>query len=122
MLPFQQIVNVDNWITVNDEMPFLHKANRRKTSLKYPRLFILVEANILSNSNTSNAHCYNINQIGKPRAWRADEMLGLIIESDIDHLTRLSSSFLFSPIIIDCGYEIIRIQSKIFSFYYICKL
>ncbi|KAK6641797.1 hypothetical protein RUM44_013514 [Polyplax serrata] len=107
----EQIVNVDNWITVNDEMPFLHKANRRKTSLKYPRLFILVEANILSNSNTSNAHCYNINQIGKPRAWRADEMLGLIIESDIDHLTRLSSSFLFSPIIIDCGYEIIRIQT-----------
>lgn len=87
--------------------------------LKDPKLFILLEAESSENSDDShlsNAYSYNLWQIGIPRAWRADGHLGIIVESDIDNLTKISSLFLSNPILIDHVFEINRIQSMQHSY------
>lgn len=99
---------------MTDDSPLPIKFSRKVVNLKYPRLFLLVETNCLKNLNFHNVHYYNLSQFGIPRAWRADENLGLLIESDIDHFTKLSSLFLACPIFVDLGFEINRIQSKKF--------
>lgn len=116
LLFFQQVIDVSNWISFSEEISFPLKVSSKKANLSNDRLFLLIEAYCINGRITSNAHSLNISQFGIPKAWRADNYLGVIVESDLDHLTKISSVFLSLQIIIDSGLEVGRIESKnIFS-------
>lgn len=46
-----------------------------------------------------------------PQVWRASDYFGLILETDVENLTKLGSRFMTSKLSIDDGMEIVRIES-----------
>lgn len=81
-------------------------------TLAEPRLFILLEAICLDLKQTTVPSNFNLNRIGLPKAWRADDNFGLVLESDFDHLVELSSNFMSATLSLDYGLEVVKIQSK----------
>ncbi|CAG2067712.1 unnamed protein product, partial [Timema podura] len=51
-----------------------------------------------------------LEQYGVLRAWKAADYFGIILETDVDHLTKLAANFLTTKLSIDDGMELIRIQ------------
>lgn len=98
---------------MDEETSFPLDLSSETISLKDPRLFILIEAVCMDSLTIPNLHPCNINKIGIPKAWRAEDMFGVILESDIDHLSEVSSNFMSDPLALDDGFEVSRVQSKI---------
>lgn len=111
LLP-KQVVNVDSWISfVDEETSFPLELNSEKVHLKDPRLFILIEAVCIENLAIPNSHPCNISKLGIPKAWRAEDIFGVIVESDVDHLSEVSSSFMSASLMLDDGFEVSRVQT-----------
>jgi hypothetical protein len=47
-----------------------------------------------------------------PRVWRASDYFGLILETDVENLTRLGSRFMTSKLSIDDGMEVVRVACE----------
>lgn len=47
-----------------------------------------------------------------PRVWQASDYFGLILETDLEHLTKLGSQFMTSKLSIDDGMELVRIECE----------
>lgn len=86
--------------------------NSEKVYLRDPKLFILIEGICIESLAIPNSHLCNISKIGIPKAWRAEDIFGVIVESDVDHLSEISSSFMSVPLMLDDGFEVSRVQSK----------
>lgn len=54
--------------------------------------------------------CSKVEDFGIPKAWHADVLFSLLIETDEDHLTRLATSFMLNSLSLGHGLELIRIQ------------
>jgi hypothetical protein len=53
-----------------------------------------------------------LEQFGVPRVWQASDYFGLILETDVEHLTKLGSQFMTSKLSIDDGMELVRIECE----------
>jgi hypothetical protein len=47
-----------------------------------------------------------------PRVWVANDYLGLILETDVEHLANLGSRFMTGKVSIDDGMELVRIECE----------
>jgi hypothetical protein len=47
--------------------------------------------------------------------WHASDYFGLILETDVEHLTKLGSRFMTSELSIDDGMELVRIECEYIS-------
>jgi hypothetical protein len=56
--------------------------------------------------------CPQLEQFGVPRVWQASDYFGLILETDVEHLTKLGSQFMTSKLSIDDGMELVRIECE----------
>lgn len=97
---------------MDDETNFPLILNKKLPVLQEPRIFLLLEGAFSKMKPTLSR--YDICRIGLPKAWRADSMFGLVIESDVDHLAELSSSFTSNNLFLDDGLEVVKIESNIF--------
>ncbi|KAL0275858.1 UNVERIFIED_CONTAM: hypothetical protein PYX00_003583 [Menopon gallinae] len=109
----QQIVDVDNWILFSKEDKYFPFQNAfEEPVLSDPKVYVLIEAD-MENTELANSHVCNLSKIGIPKVWRADDRFSIIIESDVNHLPEMLSSFMLpAPLILKEGFQIKRIQTE----------
>jgi len=79
----------------------------------FSKFDIIFEYTFLSDSNGCMFCLFQIEDFGVPKAWNAGEHFGLLLESDLDHFTKLASDFMADtkPLYLGNHMELLRIQS-----------
>lgn len=112
----EQILNVDSWIFIpNNQVTFpVHLNTRTSLNLNLEsKLHFLIEANYRMFDIHQNIKKCLIEDFGVPKAWNAGEHFGLLLESDLDHFTKLASDFMADtkPLYLGNHMELLRIQT-----------
>lgn len=56
--------------------------------------------------------CMQLEKFGLLRAWKAGDLFGILLETDMHHLTQLGLSFMQNTLSLEDGMEVLRIQSE----------
>ncbi|XP_023706545.1 uncharacterized protein LOC111863940 isoform X3 [Cryptotermes secundus] len=111
----QQRVDVTHWITFcSDRSMFPIEVSGGLSKVDFcddRKLHILIEADYLKATSIRDANYCQLEQFGVPRVWQASDYFGVILETDVEHLTKLGSQFMTSKLSIDGGMELVRIES-----------
>lgn len=62
--------------------------------------------------------CMQLEKFGLLRAWKAGDLFGILLETDMHHLTQLGLSFMQNTLSLEDGMEVLRIQSEWCSSFY----
>ncbi|GLG93230.1 Biotin--protein ligase [Gryllus bimaculatus] len=109
----QQKVNANYWISFHNEkslFPLEISGISPAVLVDDLKLYLLIEANYLKADGVRSSSYCQLEQYGIPRAWKAGDQFAIILESDVDHLAKLGSTFMSNLLSIDDGMEIVRVQ------------
>ncbi|KAK7790651.1 hypothetical protein R5R35_006543 [Gryllus longicercus] len=110
----QQKVNANYWISFHNEkslFPLEISGISPAVLVDDLKLYLLIEANYLKADGVRSSSYCQLEQYGIPRAWKAGDQFAIILESDVDHLAKLGSTFMSNLLSIDDGMEIVRVQT-----------
>ncbi|XP_068082947.1 biotin--protein ligase [Anabrus simplex] len=112
----QQRINVTHWISFHNEktlFPIEVDGTSEAVLAEDRKLHLLLEADYLkANSVRETSYC-QLQKYGRPRAWKAGNHFAIILETDVDHLAKLGSSFMANTLSLDDGMELVRIESVV---------
>lgn len=78
------------------------------------RSTLFIEKRFKLNLNRFLIFCYfQLENYGIPKAWTAKDYFALVMETDIEHLVKFSSSFMTNELCLNNIMEIIRLESKL---------
>ncbi|KAI4485519.1 hypothetical protein M0804_007024 [Polistes exclamans] len=116
----QQKVNVSEWLAYQYENPFIpiFKKNNGVTSLtKDFRMHILVEADFSTYQPYTSTKSTKLEDYGLIISWMADKNLNIIMETDLDLITKFAIAVMEGQYYINSGLTLTRILSVLVSGY-----
>lgn len=110
----QQEVFVSDWIGFPEgQTTFPVRVKNRKVPLNTEnKVHVLIEANYVVTSLTGSLrYSCQIDQFGIPKVWTAGAYFAFIIETDVDHFSKMSELFLHSILLVDDVLEVFRLET-----------
>ncbi|XP_063233773.1 biotin--protein ligase isoform X2 [Bacillus rossius redtenbacheri] len=110
----QQRLDVSRWIGFpggQSFFPIEAGGSARASVSEAGRLQLLLEADYQRASSVRDSGYCRLEQFGVLKAWKAGGFFRLLMESDLEHFSKLGISFMRSRLSIDDGMELVRIQT-----------
>lgn len=107
-------VDSSDWIGVPGKKTYLpiELSPPQSVPLSDSTVYIMLEVDVRSFPCSSITHSCRVEDFGVARAWRAGgDLLSILLESDDEHVAKLTTTFMHSPLSIGIGLELFRIQS-----------
>ncbi|XP_043280119.1 biotin--protein ligase isoform X2 [Venturia canescens] len=110
----QQKIDVKDWLifpTGKTQFP-LHVRNHGKALLNdSTKMHALIEADVENYHPTAFAKATRLEDYGKIVTWTFDENFAVILETDLDHMTKLSIALMHGKCFINNGFTLTRVES-----------
>ncbi|XP_012287095.1 biotin--protein ligase isoform X2 [Orussus abietinus] len=113
----QQKIDILTWLVFPHGKTLfpLCSHNYGQASIKDPRMHVLIEADMDNYSPLAYTRATKLEDYGQILAWTSNKYFGVILETDLDHITKFSTTLMNGECFINNGLLLTRVQSVLVS-------
>lgn len=110
----QQTINVNNWLLYppgKTMFPLLANNFSQISLLQDTKIHVLVEADMEIYNPLGSSKATKLEDYGTIVSWTSDKTFGVILETDLDHITKFSIALMHGQCFINNGLLVSRVES-----------